>query len=214
LSIGSVDPLDLDYLADVKRLTQRVGPLWVSDHLCWTAVGGINSHDLLPLPFTAQAIDHIVPRIREVQARLDRRILLENVSSYFEYAQGSMQEWQFVVAIVEEADCDLLLDVNNLYVNSVNQAFDAYAYIDALPIARVPQLHIAGHSSNDELLIDTHDMPVPSAVWDLYAYAAARFPGAATLLERDDNIPALPELVSELDRARRLAGVNAITGGV
>jgi uncharacterized protein len=216
LSIGSVDPLDLDYLADVKRLAQRVGPLWVSDHLCWTAVDGVNSHDLLPLPFTAQAVDHIVPRVREVQARLDRRILLENISSYFEYAHGAMQECEFVATIAEEADCDLLVDVNNLYVNSVNQSFDPYAYIDALPIERVPQLHIAGHSTNDELLVDTHDMPVPSAVWDLYAYAEARFPGAATLLERDDNIPALDELVAELDRARHRADADAdaIAGGV
>jgi uncharacterized protein (UPF0276 family) len=204
LSIGSVDPLDLDYLADVKRLAQRIDPLCISDHLCWTAVGGVNSHDLLPMPFTPQAVDHIVPRIREVQARLERRILLENVSSYFQFVQGSMAEWQFVATIAEEADCHLLLDVNNLYVNSVNHAFDPYAYMDALTIERVAQLHVAGHSKNDALLIDTHDMPVPGAVWDLYAYAAARFPHAATLLERDDNIPALDELVDELDRARRL----------
>ena len=175
--------------------------------------GRLQQPDLLPLPFVAQAIDHIVPRIREVQARLDRRLLLENISSYFEYANGSMRECEFVATIVEEADCDLLLDVNHLYVNSVNQSFDPYAYIDALPIERVPQLHVAGHSANDELLIDTHDMPVPSAVWDLYAYAAARFPGAATLLERDDNIPSLDELVAELDQARRRANAEAIAGG-
>jgi hypothetical protein len=203
LSIGSVDPLDLGYLAHVKRLARRVGPLWVSDHLCWTAAGGVNSHDLLPMPFTPQAVDHIVPRIREVQARLERRILLENVSSYFEFAQGSMPEWTFVATIAEEADCDLLLDVNNLYVNSVNHAFDPYAYMDALTTTRVMQLHVAGHTKNGDLLIDTHDMPVPRAVWDLYAYAAARFPHAATLLERDDNIPALCDLVAELDHARR-----------
>lgn len=210
LSIGSTDRLDADYLERVKALAERVQPVWISDHLCWTGVGGVNSHDLLPMPFTREAVDHIVPRIREVQARLERRILLENVSSYFEYAQGSMTEWEFLKVVAEEADCDVLLDVNNVYVNSVNHGFDPYAYLSAVPVERVPQMHVAGHSKSDDLLIDTHDMPVPDPVWQLYAYAAARFPDAATLLERDDHIPALAELIAELDLARNIKGAAAL----
>ena len=205
LSIGSTAPLDLDYLRSVRALAQRIEPEGISDHLCWTGVAGVNLHDLLPLPFTEEALAHVAGRMRQVQDLLGRRVLLENVSSYVGFHAADMTEWEFVAAVSEAADCLLLLDVNNVYVNSVNHGFDARDYLRALPVARVRQLHLAGHSRQGGMLIDTHDAPVAEAVWQLYERAVARFPGAATTLERDDHIPPLAELVAELDHARRLA---------
>lgn len=205
LSIGSTAPLDLGYLRSVRELARRIEPAGISDHLCWTGVGGVNLHDLMPLPFTMEAVAHVAGRVRQAQDVLDCQLMLENVSSYVACADAEMTEWEFVAQVSEAADCLLLLDVNNVYVNSVNHGFDAREYLRALPVARVRQLHLAGHSRQGGMLIDTHDAPVAEAVWQLYERAVARFPGAATTLERDDHIPPLAELVAELDHARRLA---------
>jgi uncharacterized protein (UPF0276 family) len=205
LSIGSSDPLDSAYLIELKALAERIEPAWISDHLCWTGVAGRNLHDLLPLPHTEEAVHHVAGRVRQVQDFLGRRILLENVSTYAEFVQSAMPEWEFLSAVAEAADCLLLLDVNNIYVNSQNHGFDPLRYLDAVPARRVQQIHLAGHSRNGALLIDTHDHPVPEPVWALYAEALRRFGAVATMVERDDRIPPLQELVAELDRARGIA---------
>jgi uncharacterized protein len=205
LSIGSSDPLDSAYLIELKALAERIQPAWISDHLCWTGVAGRNMHDLLPLPHTEEAVRHVAGRVRQVQDFLGRRILLENVSTYADFTASALPEWEFLRAVTEEADCLLLLDVNNIYVNSQNHGFDPLDYLRAVPAQRVQQIHLAGHSRNGELLIDTHDHPVPEAVWALYAEALRRFGPVATMIERDDRIPPLAELVAELDRARGIA---------
>ncbi len=206
LSIGGTDALDTAYLRDLRALASRVQPAWVSDHLCWTGVSGRNLHDLLPLPLTEAALCHTVDRIGRVQDALGRRLVLENVSSYVRFAADEMAEHEFVTELARRADCQLLLDVNNVYVSSVNHGFDARAYIDAMPADRVVQLHLAGHSSGaDGLLIDTHDAPVCAAVWDLYAHTLRRIGAKPTMIERDDHIPALADLLAELDIARAIA---------
>ena len=205
LSIGSTDPLNRDYLKQLKELAARVQPAWVSDHLCWTGVHGRNLHDLLPLPYTEETIDHVAARIREVQDFLGRRILIENVSSYVNYAQSQLSEWDFLSEICERADCLLLFDVNNIYVSSVNHGFDALDYLNGIPATRVQQLHLAGHEDHGRYIIDTHDHPVSDPVWDLYAHALRRFGPVSTMIERDDHIPPLTELVGELEHARRIA---------
>lgn len=205
LSIGSTDALDRDYLKKLKALADRVQPLWISDHFCWTGVGGHNAHDLLPLPYTEEAVRLLVSRIGQVQHELGRRLVLENVSSYLGYAVSEMTEWDFIRAVADEADCLLLLDVNNVYVSSVNHGFDPVHYLAGLPAARVQQIHLAGHSTHDDHLVDTHDQPVCEEVWALYDIACGMFGEVATMIERDDNIPALHELLNELARARRIA---------
>ncbi|MCL5272656.1 MAG: DUF692 domain-containing protein, partial [Gammaproteobacteria bacterium] len=169
LSIGSSDPLDIDYLKQLKRLADRVKPVWISDHLCWTGVDGLNAHDLLPVPYTHQSIDHIVSRIQQIQEFLGRALLIENVSSYLTFKQSEMTEWAFLVEIVKKSGCFILLDVNNVYVSSVNHQFDPLDYINAMPAEKVAQIHLAGHSNHGEYIIDTHDAPVIQSVWDLYA---------------------------------------------
>lgn len=205
LSIGSTAPLDRAHLIQLKALAERIQPAWISDHLCWTGIAGRNLHDLMPLPHTEEAVHHIAARVREVQDFLGRRILLENVSSYVDFAHSTVPEWEFLKAVAEEADCLILLDVNNIYVNSQNHGFDPLTYLRAVPARRVQQIHLAGHSRNGELLIDTHDHPVPEPVWALYAEAVRRFGKVATMVERDDDIPPLADLVAELDRARAIA---------
>ncbi len=205
LSIGGIDPLSADYLDRLAALIDGIEPAWVSDHLCWTGVDGVNLHDLLPLPYTQESLAHVAGRVRQVQDRLRRRLVLENPSTYLTAAGNSLTEWEFLAALAEETDCLLLLDVNNVYVSACNHGFDPLQYLAAIPPARVVQLHIAGHRDVDGFKIDTHDAPVCDAVWALYAQAAQRFPAAATLLERDDAIPPLPELIAELDRARAIA---------
>lgn len=205
LSIGSSAPLNTDYLNALKQLMVRVEPAWVSDHLCWTGVAGTNLHDLMPLPYTEEAIAHVADRVSRVQDYLGTRLLLENVSSYVTYEASRISEWEFLVAIAERADCLILLDINNIYVSGHNHGFDPHRYIDAIPVERVQQFHLAGHSRNRNLIIDTHDHPVPDPVWDLYRYAVARFGRVATMIERDDNIPPFDELLAELDHARVLA---------
>ncbi len=205
LSIGSGDPLNRDYLARLKALAQRIEPAWISDHLCWTGIGGHNAHDLLPLPYTEEAIRHVAERVQAVQDFLGRRILLENVSSYVSYKSSGMTEWDFLREIAQRADCLILLDVNNIYVSSVNHEFDALDYLDGMPAERIQQIHLAGHTDAGAYLIDTHDHPVPDPVWALYREAIARFGPVSTMIERDDDIPPLPELLAELDHARRVA---------
>jgi uncharacterized protein (UPF0276 family) len=205
LSIGSTQPIDRTYLAQVKALAARLEPEWVSDHLCWTGVAGRNMHDLLPLPYTEEALANVVERVRTVQDILGRRILLENVSSYVSYRDSQVTEWQFLREIAERADCLILLDVNNIYVSSVNHEFDPLDYLNAIPVDRVQQIHLAGHEDHGDYLIDTHDHPVPDPVWELYSVALRRFGNVSTMIERDANIPPLEELCSELDAARQLA---------
>jgi Uncharacterized protein conserved in bacteria len=206
LSIGGSDPLDPDYLKGLRALAERVHPLWVSDHLCWTGTEGINLHDLLPLPYTEEAVDHVVRRVNQVQDVLGRRLVLENVSSYVTYRHSHLQEWEFLSAVAERADCEILLDINNIYVSGCNHGFDPLTFLHGVPAARVRQFHLAGHSRQGRLLVDTHDHPVCAEVWALYGEAVRRFgPRVATLLERDDHIPPLAELVTELERARGIA---------
>ncbi|HEY6483877.1 MAG TPA: DUF692 domain-containing protein [Steroidobacteraceae bacterium] len=205
MSIGSSAPLDWTYLAQVKALAARVQPQWISDHLCWTGVGGHNMHDLLPLPYTEEALANVVARVQAVQEFLGRRILLENVSSYVTYRSSDMTEWEFLHAIAERADCLILLDVNNIYVSSVNHEFAPLDYLDAMPAGRIQQIHLAGHENQGDYLIDTHDHPVPDPVWELYRAAVRRFGNVATMIERDANIPPLEELCAEVQQARSLA---------
>jgi uncharacterized protein (UPF0276 family) len=205
MSIGSTQPLDRTYLAEVKALAQRIEPAWISDHLCWTGVAGKNLHDLMPLPYTDEALKHVAHRVRTVQDILGRRILLENVSSYVTFRDSRLSEWDFLRAVAEEADCLILLDVNNIYVSSINHEFDPREYLAAIPVERVQQIHLAGHQNHGDYLIDTHDHPVPDPVWALYADAVRRFGRVSTMIERDANIPPLAELQDELMAARRTA---------
>lgn len=212
LSIGSADGLDVSYLERLKALADRVQPAWVSDHLCWTGVGGTNTHDLLPLPYTEEALTVCCANIRLAQSVLERPLVLENPSSYLSFVESDMTEWAFLSELCARTGCALLLDVNNIYVSSVNHAFDPYAYLDGVPADRVWQIHLAGHSRNGDLLIDTHDEAVSDPVWDLYDGACRRFGPVATMIERDDNIPPLGDLLAELDFARTVAAA-AMAGG-
>src|SRR5215469_8074062 len=204
LSIGSSAPLDREYLRQLKALAQRIEPAWISDHLCWTGVAGRNTHDLLPLPYTEEALAGVVERVRTVQDFLGRRILLENVSSYVAYRDSQLTEWQFLSEIATRADCLILLDVNNIYVSAVNHEFDPLEYLNAIPAERVQQIHLAGHEDHGDYLIDTHDAEVPDPVWQLYAAAVRRFGAVSTMIERDDHIPPLEQLCDELSAARTL----------
>lgn len=205
MSIGSADPLNLAYLRELKALAERVEPAWVSDHLCWTGVDHRNLHDLLPMPYTEAALQHLLPRIDEVQTLLQRPLVLENVSSYLRFAADEMSEAEFVAELLRRSGCYLLLDVNNVYVSSRNHGFDARDYIDRLPPEQIVQIHLAGHEDRGDCLVDTHDHPVSDAVWQLYAYTLMRVGERPTMIERDDKIPPLLDLLQELDQARRLS---------
>jgi len=205
LSIGSTEPFDKEYLNQLKSLAARVEPVWISDHLCWTGVQGLNVHDLLPIPYTREAINHIVSRISYIQDFLGRPLLIENVSSYLTYKQSEMSEWDFILEIVNQAGCYILLDVNNIYVSSVNHQFNPLDYINAMPADRVAQIHLAGHSNHGDYIIDTHDAPVIQPVWDLYAQTIARLGRISTMIERDDNMPPFHELMAEINHARHIA---------
>ena len=206
MSIGTPDGPSDAYLRSLQTLIARVQPLWVSDHLCWTGTQGKNLHDLFPLPYTDEAIATVVRNVRRVQDVLGRRILLENVSSYLSFSADTCTEWDFVAAVAEQSDSLILLDVNNVYVSSVNHGFDTQDYLRALPPERVQQIHLAGHSRQGDCIIDTHDQSVADPVWALYADAVRRFGKVATMIERDDQIPPLSELAAELRHARALAG--------
>ncbi|HKT28657.1 DUF692 domain-containing protein [Dyella sp.] len=205
MSIGSTDPLDDDYLARLAALAERIEPAWVSDHLCWTGVQGVNLHDLMPLPYTEEALDHVVARVKQVQDRLKRRILLENVSSYVSFGASQLTEWEFLAEVAERADCLILLDINNVHVSAMNHGFSALDYLRGIPVSRVQQFHLAGYEQGERLIIDTHDAPVSNAVWDLYLHAVRRFGRVSTMIERDDHFPPLSELMAELEHARVLA---------
>jgi uncharacterized protein (UPF0276 family) len=205
MSIGSTDPLNLRYLGQLKDLAEEIEPEWISDHLCWTSVGEVNSHDLLPLPYSEEAIDHVVDRVCQVQDYLGRQILLENVSSYLTYVESACSEWEFISEVARRADCFILLDINNIYVSARNHGFDPLDYINAIDPSRVRQFHLAGHTDYGDYVIDTHDHEIADPVWKLYAQALQRFGPVSSMIERDDNIPPLPELVAELDIARDVA---------
>lgn len=209
MSIGSAGGLDSDHLAKLKRLEERIEPLWVSDHLCWTRTSAHNSHDLLPLPLTQEALDAVCDNIDHAQNVLGRAMLFENPSSYLTFPDDEMAEWEFLSAMARRTGCYLLLDVNNIYVSARNHGFSARDYLAGLPLDRVLQIHLAGHDPatvERDIIIDTHDRPVIDPVWDLYAQAMAMMQQpVATMIERDENIPPLPELLAELDRARGIA---------
>jgi uncharacterized protein (UPF0276 family) len=203
LSIGSADPLNRDYLTRLKRLAAEVKPAWISDHLCWTGVLGLNSHDLLPMPLTEESLTHVAARVRQVQDILERPLILENPSSYVRFAHSTMAEPEFLRRLAGETGCGLLLDVNNVYVSCFNAGTDPIAYINAFPCESVVQVHLAGHQHRGTHIIDTHDRPVRPEVWELYRLAWARTGGAATLLEWDDDIPSFAMCHDELMKAER-----------
>ncbi len=206
LSVGSVDPLSPSYLAKLRALVRRVDPAVVSDHLCWGSHGGRYAHDLWPLPFTEESLEHVVARVCAVQEALGRQILLENVSSYLTFRDSTLSEWDFLAEVARRADCGILLDVNNVFVSARNHGFDPLAYLAALPGDRVGQIHLAGHSDRGRYLLDTHDHPVPRPVWDLYREAVRRFGSVPTLVEWDDRIPELEVLLAE---SRAAAGIES-----
>jgi len=205
MSIASTAPLDMDYLGALKALAERVDPKWISDHLCWTGVHGVNLHDLLPIPYTQEALDHVVDRVSQVQDFLGRRLTLENVSTYVTFGQSEMTEWEFVTEVANRADCWLLFDVNNVYVSAFNHGFSTDEFLHGVPRDRVVQFHVAGHSHEESHIIDTHDHPVCPEVWDFYRETVTHFGPVSTMIERDDNIPPLAEVVAELDIARNIA---------
>ncbi len=205
MSIGTAQGVSLDYLNSLKTLADRVRPLWVSDHLCWTNIGGFNSHDLLPLPYTDEALDIVCANILLAQDVLERHLLFENPSSYVSFPGDAMTEWEFLAAMTERTGCALLLDVNNIYVSGTNHGFDPDDFLAGIPVESVRQIHLAGHSVGTDMLIDTHDSEVCDAVWALYSRACKRFGHVATMIERDDEIPALGDLLVELSMARSRA---------
>ncbi|MBN9087639.1 MAG: DUF692 domain-containing protein [Reyranella sp.] len=202
LSIGSTDPLDRDYLARLKRLADEIRPAWISDHLCWTGVGGLNSHDLLPMPLTAESLTHVAGRVCQVQDILERPLILENPSSYVRFVQSTMEEPEFLRRLAEATGCGLLLDVNNVFVSCFNSGADPVAYLEAFPCERVVQMHLAGHQQHGGHIIDTHDRPVRPEVWELFRLAWARTGGASTLLEWDGDIPGFADCHAELLKAK------------
>jgi len=204
LSIGSVDPLDPKYLDQLAALARETEPAWVSDHLCWSSVGGNFSHDLLPLPYTEEALAHVAARVQKVQDKLKRQILIENVSSYVTFTQSTLTEWQFLAELCERADCGLLLDVNNVFVSAFNHGFDAREFLDGIPVGRVGQIHLAGHSDYGTHLLDTHDHSVCDGVWALYRRAVERFGRVSTLVEWDDQIPPFAEVLAESRKAAEI----------
>ncbi len=204
MNLGGTDPINDAHLDALDVLIRRFDPAWVSEHLCWGAFGRHYAHDLLPLPYTEEALTQVVGRIRRVQDRLGRRILVENVSSYLTFHHSAMSEWAFLDAVAEAADCGILLDVNNVYVSAVNHGFSPEAYLAGLPPARIGQIHLAGHTDAGTHLVDTHDHPVPPPVWTLYCDAVRRFGPVSTLVEWDDRIPSFEELIAEAERARSI----------
>lgn len=206
LSIGSTDPLNREYLRQLRELRERVKARWVSDHLCWTGVAGKNSHDLLPMPYTEEALGHVVSRVKQVQDFLGAPIALENPSTYAELSGASMPEWEFLARLAELADCGILLDVNNVYVSARNHGFEPAQYLAAMPFERVVQLHVAGHTDHGTHIIDSHIGPVVDPVWELLAVAHGRAAGVSILLEWDAEIPAFEVVHAEALHARELIG--------
>lgn len=210
MNIGSIDPLNFDYLTALKQLAKRIEPALISDHLCWTGIHNQYLHDLLPLPYTDETIQHVANRILQIQDFLGRRLVIENLSSYIQSDTG-MSEWEFIGAVCQQADCDLLLDINNIFVSSHNHGFDPLDYLHGIPAQRVRQIHLAGHSQHENYLIDTHDQPVCDEVWQLYQQAIHHLGFIPTMIERDGNIPLLPELLAEVNHARNMIEVRYAT---
>ena len=205
MSIGSTDPLNFEYLKQLKSLADRIQPKWLSDHLCWTGVNHINSHDLLPLPYNEEALSHLVERIKTVQDYLELPFLVENVSSYLTYNNSEMSEWEFLNEVFRLSGCNILLDINNIYVSARNHDFRSEEYIDGIDKDSVWQFHLAGHTDYGNYVIDTHDHDICDPVWELYRYALRRFGPISTMIERDDHIPPFPELYAELQIAKKIA---------
>ncbi|MFA5957605.1 DUF692 domain-containing protein [Hyphomicrobium sp.] len=205
LSIASTAPFDPDYLKQLKALADRTEPVFVSDHLCWTGVHGVNLHDLLPFPYTREALDHVVSRIQYVQDYLKRPVALENVSTYVQFRNSEMPEWEFIAEMAKRTGCWLVFDVNNVYVSAFNHDYDPHEFIAGIPADRVVQFHLAGHEHNMTHIIDTHDALVCDEVWTLYKAALDRFGPVSTIIERDDDIPPLAAMLDELGKARVLA---------
>jgi uncharacterized protein (UPF0276 family) len=204
MSLASTGPLDFDYLRGLNTLAERVEPAWVSDHLAWTGVHGVNLHDLLPIPYTREALTHIVDRIKRVQDFLKRRLVIENASTYLAFRESEMDEWVFLKEMAERADCLLLLDINNVFVSGFNHGFEPRRFIESVPVDRVVQFHMAGHTDSENHKIDTHDQPVCEDVWVLYELACRRFGDVPAMIERDDNFPPFAELLAELARLREI----------
>jgi hypothetical protein len=213
MSVGSTDPLDFQYLRKLKALAARIGARWISDHLCWTGVLGRNTHDLLPLPYDEATLRHVVARVRQVQDFLERPLALENPSTYLAFASSTMSEWEFLARLAGEADCALLLDVNNVYVSAYNHGFEAEAYIDAIPADRVVQYHLAGHTNKGTHILDTHSAPAIDEVWALYARACARTGPVSTLFEWDEAIPSFEEVRAEARKAARYRAQPSLATG-
>jgi uncharacterized protein len=205
LSIASTAPPDFEYLGNLRDLARRVEPKWISDHLCWTGVHGKNLHDLLPFPYTREALDHVVSRVQLVQDFFGRAIVLENVSTYVQFSNSEMTEWEFLSELSCRSGCWLLFDVNNVYVSAFNHGYDPLTFLAGIPADRVVQFHMAGHSHMDTHIVDTHDHPVCEDVWELYAAALKRFGRVSTIIERDDHIPPLAEIMVEVERTREIA---------
>jgi uncharacterized protein len=203
LSVGSRDPIDFDYLGKLKALGKRINARWISDHLCWTGVSGLNVHDLLPMPYTDESLRHTIERVRTIQDFMERPIALENASTYLEFAASNWAECDFIARLVEEADCGILLDVNNVYVSSFNHGFDAKAYIDRIPNDRVVQIHLAGHTHKGTHILDTHSDYVVDSVWELYRHTYRKIGGVSTLLEWDASIPSFEVVHAEALKAKR-----------
>lgn len=204
LGIGGTDPLNEEYLARIETLIERAEPAWVSDHLCWGGYEGKYAHDLLPLPYNEETLRHVCERVEQIQERLGRQFMLENVSSYLTYETSDMPEWEFLAEIARRTDCGILLDVNNIYVSSVNHDFSPELYIDSIPPEQVGQFHLAGHTPKDGWILDSHIGPVPDPVWQLYERAVRRFGKVPALIEWDDEIPTWEELVAESQRAAEI----------
>lgn len=205
MSLGSIDPLDMDYMKQVKDLAKRVDARWISDHLCWTGIHQKNMHDLLPLPYTEEALNHVVSKIKQAQDFLGTQLLIENPSTYLTFSSSTLTEWDFMREMALAADCLILLDINNIYVSAFNHGFDPIDYLKAIPANRVQQMHLAGHTNNGDHIIDTHDHPIIDPVWKLYAQSLEYFERVSTMIERDDHIPALSVLIQELEQAKHIA---------
>lgn len=205
MSIGSVDPLNQEYLNTLAALVNEFEPAWISDHLCWSGTEGKFAHDLLPLPYTEEALAHVSARIAQVQDKLKRPMVIENVSSYMAFSQSTMTEWEFLAALSKQSGCLLLLDVNNIFVSAHNHSFNAVDFVNGIPLDKVAQIHVAGHRKRGELLLDTHDHAVPQGVWDVYEIAIKRFGPVSTLVEWDAKIPPLQDVIAEADKARQIA---------
>lgn len=204
MSLGSTDPIDKNYLKNLKSLISTVQPAWVSDHLCWGSFRGVNFHDLYPLPYSEEALKNVARKISQIQDFLGHRILVENVSSYANFESSEMSEWEFVAELANEADCGLLLDVNNVYVSSRNHGFDPFEYLRAIPTERIGQIHLAGHSDHGTHIVDTHDEAICEPVWKLYEWCTQRWGKISGMIERDDNFPTWTELENELVRMKRI----------